>query len=79
VEAIDRVGVFKDILTKLADSKINVRQAHVKTKNGKTAMIYLSIDISDREQFERTCQQIKRISDIIAITRTTKQIDTLAT
>jgi guanosine-3',5'-bis(diphosphate) 3'-pyrophosphohydrolase len=73
VEAIDRVGVFKDILTKLADSKINVRQAHVKTKNGKTAMIYLSIDISDREQFERTCQQIKRISDIIAITRTTKQ------
>ncbi len=73
VEAIDRVGVFKDILTKLADSKINVRQAHVKTKNGKTAMIYLSIDISDREQFERTCQQIKRISDIIAITRITKQ------
>lgn len=73
VEAIDRVGVFKDILTKLADSKINVRQAHVKTKNGRTAMIYLSIDISDREQFERTCQQIKRISDIIAITRTTKQ------
>jgi GTP pyrophosphokinase len=73
VETIDRVGVLKDILSKLADSKINVRQAHVKTKNGKTAMIYLSIDISDREQFERTCQQIKRISDIIAITRTTKQ------
>lgn len=72
VEAIDRVGVFKDILTKLADSKINVRQAHVKTREGSSAMIYLSIDISDRQQFDRTCQQIKRISDIISVTRMTK-------
>jgi len=72
VEAIDRVGVFKDILTKLADSKINVRQAHVKTREGSSAMIYLSIDIHDRQQFERTCQQIKRISDIISVTRMTK-------
>ncbi|MFN3927241.1 MAG: RelA/SpoT family protein [Pseudanabaenaceae cyanobacterium] len=73
VEAIDRVGVFKDILTKLADSKINVRQAHVKTRAGSSAMIFLSIDIQDRDQFERVCQQIKRIADIISITRVTKQ------
>jgi GTP pyrophosphokinase len=72
VEAIDRVGVLKDILGKLSDSKINVRQAHVKTRSGKAAMIFLSIDINDRAQFEHACQQIKRIADIISISRLTK-------
>lgn len=37
IEVIDRVGVLKDILTRLTDNQINVRNAQVKTYPGQTA------------------------------------------
>lgn len=69
LEVIDRVGVLKDILAKLSDQNINVRQAGVKTGFGKPALISLSIDIIDREQLDRTLVQIKKMSDTLNIRR----------
>ena len=69
IEAIDRVGVFKDILARLSDQNINVRNAGVKTSYGKPALISLSIDIRDRQQFEYTINKIKNMSDILNIRR----------
>jgi guanosine-3',5'-bis(diphosphate) 3'-pyrophosphohydrolase len=69
VETIDRVGVLRDILTRLSDNRINVRRANVQTKKGKAAIIDLSIDISDRHQFDRVCNQIKKMSDILSVSR----------
>lgn len=74
IEAIDRVGVFKDILARLSDQNINVRNAGVKTNYGKPALISLSIDIRDRQQFEYITNRIKNMSDIINIRRLS-QID----
>lgn len=73
VETIDRVGVLKDILTRLADNKVNVRQANVKTHPGESALIDLSVDITDRTQFEKICTQISKMSDILSVSRITKQ------
>ena len=69
VETIDRVGVLRDILTRLSDNKINVRKANVQTKKGKAAIIDLSIDICDRHQFDRVCSQINKMCDTLSVSR----------
>ena len=69
VETIDRVGILRDILTRLSDNKINVRRANVQTKKGKAAIIDLSIDINDRKQFDRVCNQIYKMCDTLSVSR----------
>jgi RelA/SpoT family (p)ppGpp synthetase len=70
IEAIDRVGVLKDILSRLSDHSINVRNAQVKTFNGsQPAVIDLGIEIRDRDQLEHVFTQIKKMSDILNLRR----------
>ncbi len=69
IEAIDRVGLLKDVLSRLMDNNVNVRNAQVITNPGKPAVINLCIDICDREQFERTCTQIKNMTDVLNLRR----------
>jgi GTP diphosphokinase / guanosine-3',5'-bis(diphosphate) 3'-diphosphatase len=69
IEVIDRVGVLKDVLSRLSDYNINVRSAQVKTFPGQTATISLGIDVVDHEQLERTFTQIRKMSDILKLKR----------
>jgi len=69
IEAIDRVGVLKDILIRLTDNHINVSNAQVKTFPGQTALIDLSIDVTDAQQLDQTFAQIKKITDVISLRR----------
>ncbi|MGQ4648323.1 RelA/SpoT family protein [Lyngbya aestuarii] len=69
IEVLDRVGVFKDILSRLSDQYINVRNARVKTNEGQPALIYLCIDISELQQLERSFTQIKNMKDVLSIRR----------
>ncbi|MCP2729315.1 RelA/SpoT family protein [Limnofasciculus baicalensis] len=69
IEAIDRVGVFKDVLSRLCDQNINVRKAQVKTQQGKPAIIDLCIDIQDYDQLEQSFIRIKKMSDILHLRR----------
>ena len=69
IEALDRVGVFKDILSRLSDQNINVRNAGVKTSKGKPAFINLQIDIRDHEQLEQIISKIKNMGDILDLRR----------
>ena len=69
IEVIDRVGVLKDILSRLSDYNINVRSAQVKTIPGQTAIINLGIDIIDHEQLERIFTQIRKMSDVLNLRR----------
>ncbi|MFN6566680.1 (p)ppGpp synthetase [Nostoc minutum NIES-26] len=69
IEALDRVGVLKDILSRLSDQGINVRHAQVKTATGQPALMDLGIDIRDRSQLEQIFIQIKKMSDILNIRR----------
>ncbi len=69
IEAIDRVGVLKDILLRLTDQAINVRSVQVKTCTGKPAIIDLGIDIRDRNQLDYIFVQIKKMSDILNLRR----------
>jgi GTP diphosphokinase / guanosine-3',5'-bis(diphosphate) 3'-diphosphatase len=72
VEVLDRVGVLKDVLSRLTDNRINVRSANVITHYAKPAIIDLSIEVSDKIQLERCFAQIKQMSDVLNIRRITQ-------
>jgi RelA/SpoT family (p)ppGpp synthetase len=70
IECIDRVGIAGDILKKVSDSKINLRDLRVEThKEDRTATIYLILDVADIEQLNRVCTAISQISDILRVQR----------
>lgn len=69
IEVIDRVGVLKDILSRLSDQNINVRSAGVKTSFGKPALISLTIEVRDRDQFDHCVTKIKLMSDVLNVRR----------
>ena len=65
VEAIDRVGVLKDILARLSDLHINVSNAKVKTNPGKPAIIRLSIDVAHKDQLKNIIDRLRQLSDVL--------------
>ena len=69
IEALDRVGVLKDILLRLSDQGINVRNAQVRTVFGKPAIIDLGMDVRNCDQLNSVFTQIKKMSDILNIRR----------
>lgn len=73
LEVIDRVGVLKDVLIRLSDHDINVRNARVNTfKNkNKPAVIDLCLDICDQEQLHRVSCQLKQMTDVLTLRRVT--------
>ena len=71
IEVIDRVGVLKDILTRLSDLKINVHKAGVKTYPDQIAEIDLGIDIRDHAHLNQTFTQIRKLSDVLNLKRIT--------
>jgi GTP pyrophosphokinase len=69
IEVLDRVGILNDILSRLKDNNINVCSAQVKTFRNSPALIELGIEVCDRPQLERTCVQVKNISDVLSLRR----------
>jgi (p)ppGpp synthase/HD superfamily hydrolase len=69
IEVLDRVGVLKDILTRLSDHRINVRDAHVRTSAGKPARIELQVELLNAGQLADTINQIRSMADVLTICR----------
>jgi len=70
IEVIDRVGILKDILKRLSDSRIIVSDARVKTGFGRPARIDLLVELSSAGQLARTMDQIRSMADVLDIART---------
>lgn len=70
VEAFDRVGVLKDILEKVAETKTNVAAANVKTKRGSSAIIKLIVDINDVDHLALVMKAVREVSDVYDVYRT---------
>ncbi|MFM7240155.1 MAG: ACT domain-containing protein, partial [Cyanobium sp.] len=70
IEVLDRVGVLKDILTRLSDHRINVSDARVRTNPGKPARIDLRVELESANQLAATLNQIRSMADVLDIART---------
>ena len=73
IEVINRIGVLKDILTRLSDQNINIININIRngciTSDNKPALISLTIDIHDNHQLESTINKIKNMGDILNVRR----------
>jgi GTP diphosphokinase / guanosine-3',5'-bis(diphosphate) 3'-diphosphatase len=67
VEAIDRIGILKDVLDRLSGDRINVRGAKVGTFPNQTAMIDLCIDITGKQQLDQVTAQMSKMADVLSI------------
>jgi GTP diphosphokinase / guanosine-3',5'-bis(diphosphate) 3'-diphosphatase len=74
IEVIDRVGILKDILSRLTDQNVNVRNAQVRTFPDQTAVIDLGIDVCDHGQLEKVFVQVRKLPDVLNLKRLS-QID----
>ncbi len=75
IQVIDRVGILKDILSILSDSKINVRSVQLRTFPDQTATIVLGIDVRDADQLERTFNRTRKLSDVLNLRRVSQAED----
>jgi GTP diphosphokinase / guanosine-3',5'-bis(diphosphate) 3'-diphosphatase len=69
VEAFDRVGVFKDILTQVSETGTNVSAAKVSTKRGSSAFLKLVVDVRNLEQLSVVAAAIRKVSDVYDVVR----------
>ena len=69
IDVMDRVGVLKDILTRLSDANINVLDARVSTSRGKPARIDLSIELRSARQLTQTVDRICAMADVLTLYR----------
>lgn len=70
IECIDRVGVSRDILNKIADENINVRDLRVvaRTSNG-TAVLKIVAEVSDLFELKNIMASIGRVGDVVNVFR----------
>ncbi|MFN8615394.1 MAG: bifunctional (p)ppGpp synthetase/guanosine-3',5'-bis(diphosphate) 3'-pyrophosphohydrolase [Vampirovibrionales bacterium] len=69
VLVIDRVGVLKDILARVADTHTNVSNLRVKMQTDGMAVIELTVDVSNAQHVERIKQSVQRIPDVVGVKR----------
>ncbi len=69
VHVIDRVGVLKDILTKISDQHTNLSNTRVKLFEDHTALIELVLDVQNLRHLDSVKKAIMQVSDVVRVTR----------
>ncbi|NLG84560.1 MAG: bifunctional (p)ppGpp synthetase/guanosine-3',5'-bis(diphosphate) 3'-pyrophosphohydrolase [Firmicutes bacterium] len=63
IEARDRVSLLSDVMNAIAEFRLNISAAKVRTAKG-TAFISLTLDINHREQLENVLRRVRRVSGV---------------
>jgi guanosine-3',5'-bis(diphosphate) 3'-pyrophosphohydrolase len=69
IHTIDRVGVLKDILTKVADYNANICSTKVKILVDQTAIIELVLEVQNLQHLDRIRDAIHQVPDVISVRR----------
>jgi len=70
IDAIERVGLLKDILARVSERNINVRNAGIRPRRrGQFVAIYLQLEVHSREELDSIMSQIKGMKDVAGIMR----------
>jgi GTP pyrophosphokinase len=68
VVAMDRHGLLIDVLDKINEEKINIVKLNT-VVDGPEARIFVTVNVSGREQLDRTCDRIMRVKDVVDVIR----------
>lgn len=70
IECLDRVGMSRDILNKIADDKINVRDLRVVGKSqNDTTILKIVVEVTDLYDLKKIMASVGRIGDVINVFR----------
>ena len=75
IEAQERVGLLKDVLTKIADTNTNVSYAYSYSKNKKFGIIDLGIELSDIETLKKIITNLQSMQDVLSVRRLQQKND----
>ena len=68
VEATDRSRLLLDVLDKINEEKINIVKLNT-VVDGTDAKIYVTVNISGKEQLDRTVARIETVKDVTGVIR----------
>jgi guanosine-3',5'-bis(diphosphate) 3'-pyrophosphohydrolase len=69
IHVIDRVGVLKDILTKIADYNTNISNTKVKITPDHTAMVEVTVEVESLKHLDRVREAIYQVNDVVSVRR----------
>ena len=69
VEAFDRVGLLKDILAAIADSKTNVVSVNARVRRDKVGVINVVLDIRSVQQLHTVMQKVGKVPEVYSVER----------
>ncbi|MDR5684274.1 MAG: bifunctional (p)ppGpp synthetase/guanosine-3',5'-bis(diphosphate) 3'-pyrophosphohydrolase [Armatimonadota bacterium] len=69
VEAMDRVGLLKDVLAAVADARTNVISVNARVRKDKVGVINLTLDIRNVGQLTAVMQRIGKMPDVYRVER----------
>lgn len=73
IHVIDRVGVLKDILAKIADLDVNISDTKVKLYGDQTASVGITVQVTSLQHLEQVKRAIRHVPDVIAVKRVQSQ------
>ena len=71
IEAMDRVGLLRDVTTKVSDDKINIAWAVTRENDDATVSMEFTIHVKDLEELNRVFSRIEGIRGVISVSRVT--------
>jgi GTP pyrophosphokinase len=69
VEAFDRVGLLKDILAAIAETKTNVVSVNARVRKDKVAVTNIVLDIRTVGQLHGVMQKIEKVPEVFSVAR----------
>ena len=69
VEATDKPGLFMDITRLLLEMNIKLKAINARTGKNTTAIINLTIEISDRQQLDKVMKQLRKLPEVKEVFR----------
>ncbi len=70
VECIDRIGISRDILDKIANAKLNILDVRVITRpTRQTALVRVSIEVPNVAILDKLIESIRKLADVLGIKR----------
>ena len=71
IEAMDRVGLLRDVTTKVSDDKINIAWAVTRENDDATVSMEFTIHVKDLEELNRVFSRIEGIRGVTSVSRVT--------
>jgi len=69
IEAFDRVGLLKDLIAQVSESKVNINSIDVKTRRGSSAIVNMVLDVISVDHLKQLMSTIRKITDVYDVYR----------